>query len=191
MWACVTPPPTNPDDACRIFDERLDWYVAARDAKEEWGVSPALQLAIIHQESAFRAQARPARTRFLWIFPGPRPSSAYGYGQVVDATWERYRVRTGRIDADRDDFADVADFIGWYGSEIRRRTNLPLADSYGFYLSYHEGPGGFLRGSFEAKPWLMSVARRVAERSARYDRQLTRCRAQLDERARAPWWWPF
>ena len=190
-WACVTPPPANPEDACRIFGERLDWYRAARASEDRWGLAASVQLAVIHQESSFRAQARPPRARFLWIFPGARPSSAYGYGQVTDSTWERYRRQNGRAGADRDDFSDVTDFIGWYGQEIRRTAGLAPSDTRSLYLAYHEGPAGFLRGTHESKAWLGRVAARVAQRAERYEQQLRTCRPELEARIRGPWWWPF
>ena len=101
---CVTPPPARLDDLCAIFGERAGWYRAARESAERWGVSEAIQLAIVHQESRFRANARPPRGHFLWIFPGRRPSSAYGYGQVIDTTWRTYENGTRNWGADRDDF---------------------------------------------------------------------------------------
>jgi len=190
-WACVTAPPRNPENACDIFNEHVSWYRAARQTQDRWGVAPALQLAVVYQESSFNARARPPRRRILWIIPGWRLSSAYGYGQVVDATWERYRASTGRLGADRDEFRDVSDFLGWYGAELQRVALIDLDDPASFYLAYHEGPAGYRRRSFEAKPWLARVASRVAMRTRRYESQLSRCREQLDARIRTPWWWPF
>jgi len=190
-WACATAPPRNPESACDIFSENLSWYEAARDTEERWGVSAALQLAVIYQESGFDARARPPRSTILWVFPGPRASSAYGYGQVVDGTWDRYRASTGRRGADRDRFEDVSDFMGWYGRELRRSAAIEDEDHLGFYLAYHEGPGGYRSRSFEAKPWLARVAQRVAQRARVYERQLSRCGPALDERLATPWWWPF
>jgi len=51
-------------------------------------------MAIIRQESSFQADAQPPRSRILWIIPGPRPSSAYGYSQALDGTWDWYRQAT-------------------------------------------------------------------------------------------------
>jgi hypothetical protein len=186
LSSCATPP-TRPDDLCSIFTEKRAWYRAALGARKRWGVPESVQLAIIHQESSFRARARPPRSRVLWIFPGPRPSSAYGYGQVVDSTWDRYRRATGRSGADRDDFADVVDFIGWYAVQLERRAGVPRNDAYRLYLAYHEGPRGYLRGNHRGKIWLERVARKVKGRSDRYHQQYMGCR----ERLRGPWWWPF
>jgi len=185
--ACVTRPPEEPDDLCAIFEEKRGWYRAALRSFERWKVPEAVQLAIIHQESSFRALARPPRRRILWIFPGPRPSSAYGYGQVVDPTWKLYQ-RAGRAGASRSDFGDVSDFIGWYASWIERRTGVPKSDAAQLYLAYHEGPEGYRRGNHRSKPWLVKVSQKVASRAARYQAQYEGCRESL-ARPRFPWFW--
>lgn len=189
--ACASPAPREPHDACAIFDENLDWYESARSSEQRWGIPIATQLAVVYQESSFEAQARPPRTRRLLFLPGPRPSSAYGYGQVVDSTWASYQQSTGRTTADRDDFADVSDFIGWYGHMIRTQTGIAREDAYRLYLAYHEGPRGYLKRTHQSKPWLERAAQRVAHRASTYERQLSRCAEALDERVRGPWWWPF
>jgi hypothetical protein len=179
--SCTTTPPGNADDLCEIFHEKREWYVGARRSFERWGVPEAVQLAVVHQESRFRADARPGWRRVLWIFPVGRRSSAYGYGQVKDGTWRDYLRATGRRGADRDDFADVADFIGWYGDLIHRRTSVEKHDAYHLYLAYHEGPGGFARGSHQGKPWLLGVARKVEARARIYQAQYLGCQESLGD----------
>ena len=186
--ACTSGPPRDPDDLCSIFRERRSWYHGAVRARERWGVPEAVQIAIIHQESSFRAEARPPRRRWLGFLPGARPSSAYGYGQVIDPTWARYRRATGRGDAARDEFADVTDFIGWYGDRIHRRTGIPKQDASRLYLAYHEGASGYLRGSHQSKGWLAGASRQVGARAARYQRQYDACRDELPPRRGL---WPF
>ncbi len=181
--ACADRPPRQPEDLCAIFEEKRSWYKAARRSFERWGVPEAVQLAVIYRESGFRARARPPRRKILWILPGPRPSSAFGYGQVVDATWESYRRAAGDAFAERDDFADVADFVGWYGAEIHRLTGVAKDDAQQLYLAYHEGPEGFRRGRHHGRDWLLTAARQVARRAQRYQRQLDSCREDLDR-----WW---
>ncbi len=176
-------PPENPEDLCAIFGEKRSWYRAARRSSERWNVPEAVQLAVIYQESSFRGGVRPPRKRILWIFPGPRPSSAFGYGQVLDATWRHYQDSTGRPGAERNDFADVADFVGWYGDSIHRQTGIARDDAYRLYLAYHEGPGGYARGSHRRKRWLLDTARRVEARAGRYQEQYDGCRKRL-----ARWW---
>jgi hypothetical protein len=183
--ACASPP-REPENLCAIFQEKHSWYREARRVRERWGVPEPVQLALIFQESSYRARARPPRRRLLWILPGPRPSSAYGYGQVVESTWQLYRQQSGRVFADRDDFADVVDFIGWYANRIQLRAGVSPVDAYGFYLAYHEGPGGFRRGTHNGKPWLLRAARRVEARAQRYARQYASCAERLERR-----WWPW
>jgi hypothetical protein len=180
--ACVSRPPRNPDDICSIFREKRSWYHSSKQVAERWAVPESVQLAIVHQESSFRATARPPRRRFLWVFPGARPSSAYGYGQVVDSTWQQYRDHTDRLDASRADFADAVDFIGWYADQIHLRTGIPKSDAARLYLAYHEGPAGYSRGSHHSKGWLRQVAGEVGRRARRYQGQIDQCRDRLGRR---------
>jgi hypothetical protein len=179
--ACANGPPRNPDDLCEIFSQKGKWYEGTRRSFERWGVPESIQLAVVHQESRFRASARPDWRWVLWIFPAGRLSSAYGYGQVKDGTWGDYVSATGQRGADREDFADVADFIGWYGDLIHRRTAVAKDDAQNLYLAYHEGPGGFARGSHQEKPWLLEVARKVEARARLYQGQYLGCRDRLAE----------
>lgn len=175
---CASPgPPSRPDDLCAIFAERGEWLAGARSAAARWGVPAAVQLAVVHQESSFREGARPPRRRVLGVVPGPRASSARGYGQATDAAWSEYLRAAGRRGADRDDFADALDFIGWYADRAHRRLGIRKDDAYRLYLAYHEGPTGFARGSHVEKPWLLVVARNVEERAERYARQWEGCGA--------------
>jgi hypothetical protein len=175
---CASPgPPSRPDDLCAIFAERSDWLAGARSAAERWGVPAAVQLAVVHQESSFREDARPPRRRVLGVVPGPRASSARGYGQATDAAWSEYLQAAGRRGADREDFADAVDFIGWYADRAHRRLGIRKDDAYRLYLAYHEGPTGFGRGSHVEKPWLLVVARNVEARAERYARQWEGCGA--------------
>ncbi|MDG2049549.1 MAG: transglycosylase SLT domain-containing protein [Myxococcota bacterium] len=177
--SCGSGPPKEPEDLCSIFREKRDWHRSAERSYEKWGVPPAVQLAIIHQESSFRSNARPPREQILWIFPGPRPSSAYGYGQVIDETWGDYKNSVDRASASRRNFSDVADFIGWYSHRIHLRTGIEKEDATELYAAYHEGPGGYLRGSHLSKAWLGRVAIRVGRRASRYQRQYEGCREEL------------
>lgn len=180
-------PPRRPADACAIFAEKDDWYPAARAAEKRWGVPIALQLAFIKQESAFVADARPPRGKFLGFIPTSRPSNAYGYGQALDSTWEGYIRNTGNRGADRDDFADVTDFIGWYCTVTHKKLGIAKNDAYNQYLAYHEGQGGYARRTYEKKAWLVKVARKVEAQARLYGEQLARCGAKLEEQERS-WW---
>ena len=170
--SCTTSPPRNVDDACSIFAEYGDWFAEAKTASRRWGVPLPVLLAIIYQESAFRADARPQRTWYLGFVPGPRPSSAFGYSQALDGTWERYVAATGKRGADRDEFADAVDFIGWYVDETAQTNRIAKSDAYNQYLAYHEGQGGFAKGTHLKKAWLLERARRVRQQADRYRAQL-------------------
>jgi hypothetical protein len=84
-----------------------------------------------------------------------RQSSAFGYSQALDRTWEEYQAETGNRRARRDDINDATDFIGWYTNKSRERNGIPLTDARNQYLAYHEGHNGFARASYNAKPWLL------------------------------------
>jgi len=141
---------------------------------QRWGVPIPIQMAIINQESNFVDGARPARIRFLGI-PLWRTSSAYGYGQAKDETWQWYQAKTGNDGAERDDFTDAADFVGWYLQQSTLKLSIPKTDVYHHYLAYHEGPAGFQRGTWREKAWLQAAARRVEATAGRYRRQLEVC----------------
>jgi hypothetical protein len=187
---CAAARPSRPGDLCSIFSEQPEWYESARDSYRRWGVPVPLQLAVIRRESGFESDAQPPRHWYLGFIPGPRPSSAYGYGQVVDGTWEWYRDATGESFADRDDFGDVADFIGWYGHVGQRRHGIRKDDPYSFYLSYLLGHAGYTRRRGGRRGHADRVARDVALQTDRYARQYQGCRARLDEEVDVGWW-PF
>jgi hypothetical protein len=177
---CAHAPPRDADNACSIFAEKRAWYRSARKSFDRWGVPPHVQLAIVKQESAFTYDARPPRTRLLFIIPWTRPSSAFGFAQVKDETWDWYREKSGNSWADRDEFGDAVDFIGWYGSVSYDKLKISKWDAYNQYLAYHEGHGGFARKTYEGKPWLMKVARKVEANAKRYRAQLGACKDDLD-----------
>lgn len=180
LSGCVSRPPDNGEDICEIFDEKRGWYKDARKASKRWGTDISVMMAFIHQESSFKSRAKPPRTKILWILPGPRPASAYGYSQATDETWRAYKRATGRGGADRNDFDDAIDFIGWYNDQSQRKNNISKADAYHLYLAYHEGQGGYARRSFKNKQWLKDVAKKVSARSASYRVQLDRCEAKFN-----------
>lgn len=132
-------------------------------------------MSFIYQESSFKARAKPPRKKILWVIPGPRPASAYGYAQATKETWRAYQRSTGRGGADRNDFDDAVDFIGWYNDQSQRKNNIPKADAYNLYLAYHEGQGGYARNSYRNKQWLKDVARKVDSRASTYRTQLDKC----------------
>lgn len=181
-WVVVTSaePPSDVDDLCEVFREKPRWQRAAAEAAERWGVSEAALLAIVFQESSFRRDARPPRALWLGVLPGFRPSSAYGFGQVLDATWQEYLEAGPRRGARRDRMEDVLDFIGWYATVIERRTGVPRGSVRDLYLAYHEGPAGFARGDHLRQRWLLATAARVERRAHLYERQYAACVEELE-----------
>ena len=184
LSSCSTYQPTKIDDICKIFWGETDWYEDARAAHNRWGTPITVMMAIMKQESSFRADVRPDRPRFLFI-PLPRRSSAYGYAQAQDPAWNDYKKATGNRGHDRDDFRDAINFIGWYTNKSHRRLGISKSDPFRQYLAYHEGWGGYSRGSFNKKPQLLKIAAKVKGQTEIYNAQLVRCRPELEDAVKA------
>ncbi len=168
--------PRNLDNACALASERPQYFRAMQATERRWGVPVYVQMATIHQESKFVGNARTPHQYALGIIPLGRQSSAYGYSQALDATWEEYQNSEGGRGARRDRITDATDFMGWYMAESERRLGIPRTDARAQYLAYHEGRSGYARGSFNEKPWLVTVSERVAARAEVYRQQLSTCR---------------
>jgi len=177
LSACATVPPKNIDNICSIFSEKSDWYEDSYQVYTRWGVPIPVQMAIMYQESSFRADAQPPRPWLLGFIPWFRSSSAFGYAQAKDETWADYISNTGNSGADRDDFTDATDFIGWYCAVSEKQLGIPKTDAKNLYLAYHEGHGGFKKRSYLKKGWLQQTANKVANRAQRFQKQLSTCRA--------------
>ena len=167
--------PRNLDNACSIVSQRPKYLKAMERTERRWGVPVPVQMATIYQESKFIGNARTPRQYALGVIPMGRQSSAYGYSQALDGTWDEYRVETGKRRAKRDDIDDATDFMGWYMAETRERLGISLADARNQYLAYHEGRRGYARGSYKRKAWLMRVASEVHQRAIVYEAQLVSC----------------
>lgn len=170
--------PSNPENICDIFRQNRDWYEAAVDVQQRWRVPLSVPMAMMYQESSFRYDAKPPMQHFLFI-PTGRASSAYGYAQAKDETWADYKDQTGNSWADRDDFADALDFMGWYIWKTHVINKIATSDAFNQYLNYHEGWGGFRRGTYQRKAWLMKVSTRVDQRARRYAIQYSQCQDSL------------
>ncbi|MCH5376811.1 MAG: lytic transglycosylase, partial [Planctomycetes bacterium] len=112
----------------------------------------------------------------LGVIPMGRQSSAYGYSQALDDTWDQYRRETGHRGAKRNRMNDASDFMGWYMNKSYQKNGIPLNDARNQYLAYHEGQTGYARGSHNQKSWLIRVADGVDQRSQMYAAQLSSCR---------------
>lgn len=167
--------PRNLDNACAIVAERPAYLRAMKKTERRWGVPVHVQMATIHQESKFIGDARTPHRYLLGVIPVGRQSSAYGYSQALDGTWEEYQKETGNRRARRDRISDATDFMGWYMHGSSKRLGLSKRDATSQYLAYHEGRGGFARGSYRSKSWLMNVANGVGSRAQTYRAQLAAC----------------
>jgi hypothetical protein len=186
---CATAPPRQTSNICAIFEQYPDWYDDAIDSQEEWGIPVPVLMAMMKQESDFQSNIRPPRTQLLGFIPWTRPSSAFGYAQAKDETWLQYEKATGQINADRDEFADAIDFMGWYNRISHTRLGIALTDAQNLYLAYHEGHGGFQRKTYKKKPQLMQIAKRVKTLAGTYSKQLEGCERKFKKK----WWtlWLF
>ena len=184
LGACAGSPPRNIANVCEIFEDRRAWYRAATEAEARWQIPVAVNMAFIYQESSFRARAKPERSRILWVLPGPRPSSAYGYAQALDSTWAEYERTSGNRRASRSNFSDAIDFVAWYNANSRRMSDIGPSDARNLYFAYHEGNGGYQRGTYREKQWLIDAANNVQSNAVRFDMQLSSCRDRLDR----SWW---
>jgi hypothetical protein len=170
---------------CEIFQEHRDWYDAAKDVRDKWGVPVHVPLAMMYQESSFKHNAAPPMEYFLGFIPIGRASDAYGYAQAKTMTWDDYVRETGNSWSSRSDFDDALDFMGWFISKTHKINGVSKWDARAQYLNYHEGWGGYRRGSYKSKAWLVKVANKVDERSKRYAAQYKTCQEDLD----SSWLW--
>lgn len=186
LSGCVASTPKMTNNICEVFREKDDWYDDAKESFEKWGVPIHVTMAIMHQESHFVADAKPPRTRFLGFIPWSRSSSAYGYAQAIDETWQNYLKNTDAWGNDRDDFAHASDFIGWYCSISHRKLGISRRNARKLYLAYHEGHVGYLQKSYLKKAWLQKVAKRVYRKSKQFQGQLLTCQKELESTG---WFW--
>lgn len=167
--------PRNLDDACSIVKQRPAYLKAMKASERRWGVPVNVQMAVLYQESKFIGNARTPYRFVLGVIPMGRQSSAYGYAQALDATWDEYREDQRRFGAKRDRINDATDFMGWYMAKSTDVLGIAKTDARSQYLAYHEGRTGYARGSYNSKPWLLRVASEASVRSNSYYAQLKSC----------------
>lgn len=149
-----------------------------------------IQMAFVRHESSFRSHARPPFEWAFFIIPLGRPSSAKGYAQAQDPVWGEYQAERGSLFRSRSDMEDALDFIGWYNDKTWRQLGISRDDAYDLYLAYHEGRGGYRRGTWRDKPGVQETARKVERTAGQYQAQLAAC----EDRFRCDSWyqiWPF
>ena len=121
------------DDACSIVSERPEYLRAFRRVERKYGVPVPSLMAIIYQESKFIGNARTPYRFVLGVIPMGRQSSAYGYAQVLDGTWDDYRKEAGRWGARRTNINDATDFMGWYMDGTTRQLGISKSDARNQY----------------------------------------------------------
>jgi len=171
--------PKKTNNACAVFEQKSgffnNWQRAAKKAERQYDIPMPIILATISVESGFRSNARPPRKKIFGLIPGKRPSTAYGYAQALDGTWDQYRAQTGKRGARRNNFADAADFVGWYHRESVRKNNINADDAYRLYLNYYLGHGGYAQGRASGNATALRGADRAQKMAQDYDRQLRQC----------------
>lgn len=154
-------------DPCALLAARDGWRTILSDVEARWGVSPGAVLAVIDQESRFRADARGAGAG------GANPTRNFGYAQANIRTWNAFlRGANWQGSSSRTDFEASAHFVGWHFAVLGRRNGLALTDVAGNYLVYKMGEGGYRRG---APASARRLAATIANRAAAHDRALAEC----------------
>ncbi len=183
---CAAPPPRRQENICAVFDQHPDWYDYAKASGKKWGTPAHILMAFVKRESGYRHNAKPPYEWFLFI-PLGRKSSAKGYAQIQDPAWEDYTEETGGLFKSRSDLKDALDFIGWYNDKSNKRLGISKWDSKRLYLAYHEGHGGYQRGSYRKKPKVIRVASEVNQLARQYGSQLRQC----EHRFKCRKWYQF
>ena len=167
-------PQTYDENICEIVTSHWGWAESLESASKKHKISKGLILSIIFHESSFRSDVRPPPKKYLG-FISWQTSSAYGYAQVKDETWKWYRSHNPGWFQSRTQFGDSCDFIGWYFGLFVKKNPTMKSEYADFYLSYHEGLGGYKSGSYKGNKWLINKAHSVSERAKKYDIQLQSC----------------
>ena len=192
LAGCATAPPYNTGNACAIFRQYPDWYWKSLKSYRRWGVPVSTQLAIIRQESHFKSGAKTERKYVLGFIPWGHITSAYGYAQAINATWKEYQRDTGNTGADRDDYGDAVDFIGWYAQNAHNTLGISKRNAYQLYLAYHEGINGYAQKTYNKKPWLIQVAHKVQHYANVYSAQIAKCKYNIEKPSFWNlWFWRF
>jgi len=178
LSACATTP-HHINNVCSVFGQRngwLDnWREATYGASRKYGIPVPILMATIRRESGFNAYARPRHKFLLGFIPWGRVSTATGFSQALDGTWDRYRRETGNLMAQRSSFSDAVNFVGWYYARSATLLNIPRDDAYHLYLAYALGWRAYQRGGWHGNPELQRYARGTAQMAANYAEQLQEC----------------
>ena len=58
LYGCISSQPNDIDNICSMFEEKRNWYSSAQSAEKRWGIPIAVNMAVMYQESSFKARAR-------------------------------------------------------------------------------------------------------------------------------------
>lgn len=191
LVACASAPPSPQDqnDVVAMFQEHPSWYWATQRVQKEYGIPESVQMAIIHQESHFRSDAKTPRIKLLGFIPWAHETSATGYGQALDGTWAQYQALPGNFRKSRQNFSDNADFIGWFAkTQAKDLAHVSPDNAKELYLVYHEGVQGYLHGSYTSKPDVIAIANHVQAQADRYHDQLIAHAAGLPKKSFLNFW---
>jgi len=182
LSGCASKPPQQQENICQIFKDKSSWYRLVSRSEEQWGAPIHVQMSILRQESSFQNRVKPERTKLLGLIPWKRKSSAFGYSQAIDSTWNWYKKEENRPLASRVNFADAVDFTGWYINKTYKINGIKKNDAYNQYLAYHEGHGGYKNKTYKNQQWLINTAKIVDKRSKKYKQQLDKCKNQFKKK---------
>lgn len=179
LSACASQP-RQINNVCAVFDQNdgwlTNWEREARAAERKHGVPVAILMATVRKESGFQHNARPPRTKLFGVVPWKRQSTAFGYSQALDGTWNQYRAETGNFAARRTSFGDAIDFVGWYHAKSASTLGIGRNDAYNLYLAYYAGWGGYRSGSWRGNASIQRYARETEAMARSYAAQLQRCK---------------
>jgi len=179
LAGCATQP-RSINNVCAVFEQQdgwiSNWQRSARAASRKHGIPVPILMATIRKESGFKSNARPPRRKLLGVIPWKRQSSAYGYAQALDGTWDQYQREAGGFSSSRSDFDDAIDFVGWYHARTVARFGVAPNDAYILYLAYYSGWSAFGKGAWRSNGGLQRTARETAEMAASYAAQMLNCR---------------
>lgn len=182
LSGCASKPPQQQENICQIFKDKSSWYRLVNRSEEQWGAPIHVQMSILRQESSFQNRVKPERKKLLGLIPWKRKSSAFGYSQAIDSTWNWYKKEENRPLASRVNFADAVDFTGWYINKTYKINGIKKNDAYNQYLAYHEGHGGYKNKTYKNQQWLINTAKIVDKRSKKYKQQLDKCKNQFKKK---------
>ena len=159
---------------CKMMEANSGWFRQLMKVRKKTESHPWVVMAIIHQESRFDPHAVPKGTKRA---NEESHQGAYGYAQAIKTTWDAFRKQTGNLDAERSNFKDATEFIGWYNDISHNQLGIDLRNTHDLYLAYHEGHGGFSQKTYRkpSNKWVVAVAKKVAKQSERYRKQFRGC----------------